>query len=69
MLEVYDCQPGSSHRFPDVCNLCTWDDLGRRGLQRSKSSEAWKQQYWPLPERRRAKDAGNLKVAWMTVAF
>jgi hypothetical protein len=39
MLEVYDCQPRSSHRFPDVSNLCTWDDLGRRDLQRSKSSE------------------------------
>jgi len=33
MLEVYDCQPGSSHRFPDVSHLCTWDDLGRRDLQ------------------------------------
>ena len=39
MLEVYDCQPGSSHRFPDVSNLSTWDDWGRRDLQRSKSSE------------------------------
>jgi len=35
MLEVYDCQPGSSHRFPEVSNLCTWEELGRRGLQRS----------------------------------
>ena len=33
MLEVYDCQPGSSHRFPDVSNLCTWDEFGRRHLQ------------------------------------
>jgi hypothetical protein len=39
MLEVYDSQPGSSHRVPDVSNLCTWEDLGRRDLQRSKSSE------------------------------
>ena len=39
MLEVYDFQPESSHRFPDVSNLCTWDELGRRDLQRSKSSE------------------------------
>ena len=39
MLEVYDFQPGSSHRFPDVSNLCTWDELGRIDLQRSKSNE------------------------------
>ncbi len=39
MLEVYDCQPGSSHRFPDESNLCTWHDLGSRDLQRSKSSD------------------------------
>jgi hypothetical protein len=39
MLEVYDFQPGSSHRFPDVSNLCTWDELGRRDLERSNSSE------------------------------
>jgi hypothetical protein len=39
MLEVYDFQPGSSHRFPDVFNLCTRDELGRRDLKRSKSSE------------------------------
>ena len=39
MLEVYDCQPGSSRCFPDLSSLCTWDDLGRRDLQRSKSSE------------------------------
>jgi hypothetical protein len=38
MLEVYDFQPGSSHRFPDVSNLCTWDELGRRDSQSSKSS-------------------------------
>ena len=38
MLEVYDFQPGSSHRFPDASNLCTWEELGRRDLQRSKSS-------------------------------
>ena len=23
-LEVYDAQPESSHRVPDVSNLCTW---------------------------------------------
>ena len=39
MLEVYDLEPGSSHRFPDVSNLCTWEELGRRDLQRSKSSK------------------------------
>jgi hypothetical protein len=33
MLEVYDFQPGSSHRFPDVSNLCTWEEFGRKGLQ------------------------------------
>ena len=33
-LEVYDFQPQSSHRVPDVCNLCTWEDLGRRDLER-----------------------------------
>jgi hypothetical protein len=38
MLEVYDFQPGSSHRFPDASNLCTWEELGRRDSQRSKSS-------------------------------
>ena len=35
-LEVYDCQPESSHRVPDTSNLCTWDELGRRDLERSK---------------------------------
>jgi hypothetical protein len=35
-LEVYDCEPESSHRVPDVSNLCTWDDLGRRDLERTK---------------------------------
>jgi hypothetical protein len=35
-LEVYDCQPESSHRVPDISNLCTWDELGRRDLERSK---------------------------------
>ena len=38
-LEVHDCQPGSSHRFPDVSNLCTWEEFGRRDLQPSKSSK------------------------------
>jgi hypothetical protein len=35
-LEVYDCQLESSHRFPEASNLCTWDELGRRDLERSK---------------------------------
>jgi hypothetical protein len=35
-LEVYDCQLESSHRVPDASNLCTWDELGRRDLERSK---------------------------------
>ena len=35
-LEVFDFQPESSHRVPDVSNLCTWDELGRRDLERSK---------------------------------
>jgi|SRR5215470_2353001 len=39
MLEVYDFQPGSSHRFPDATNLCTWEELGRRDVQSSKSSK------------------------------
>jgi len=30
LLEVYDFEPGSSHRFPDVSDLCTWEELGRR---------------------------------------
>ena len=37
-LEIYDCQPESSHRVPDVSKLYTWDDLGRRDLERSKRS-------------------------------
>lgn len=37
-LEVYDFQPESSHRVPDVSNLYTWDDLGRRDLERNKRS-------------------------------
>ena len=35
-LEVYDLQPESSHRVPDASNLCTWDELGRTDLERSK---------------------------------
>jgi hypothetical protein len=34
-LEVYDCDPESSHRVPDVSNLCTWDELGGRDLERA----------------------------------
>jgi hypothetical protein len=33
-LEVYDCEPESSHRDPDASNLCTWEELGRRDLER-----------------------------------
>jgi hypothetical protein len=36
LLEVYDFEPGSSHRFPDVSALSTWEDLGRRDLERGK---------------------------------
>ncbi len=39
MLEVYDFQPGSSHRFPDVSDLCTWEELGRRDLQRENRDQ------------------------------
>ena len=31
-LEVYDFEPESSHRRPDVSHLCTWEDWGRRDL-------------------------------------
>ena len=37
-LEVYDCEPGSSHRIPDVSNLCTWEDMGRKSLERDDRS-------------------------------
>ena len=37
-LEMYDFEPESSHRVPDVSKLYTWDDLGRRDLERSKRS-------------------------------
>jgi hypothetical protein len=36
LLEVYDFQPGSSHRFPDISDLCTWEDLGRGDVGHSK---------------------------------
>jgi hypothetical protein len=39
MLEVYDFEPGSSYRFPDVSNLCTWEDFGRRDLERSNREQ------------------------------
>ena len=39
MLEVYDAQPGSSHRFPDVSNLCTWEELGRRDVERANREQ------------------------------
>ena len=35
-LEVYDCHHESSYRVPNTSNLCTWDELGRRDLERSK---------------------------------
>ena len=35
-LEIYDCQPESSHRVADASNLCTWDEFGCRDLERSK---------------------------------
>ena len=35
-LEVYDLQPDSSHRVPDVPNLCTWEELGHRDVERSR---------------------------------
>jgi len=34
-LEVYDFHPESSHRVPDVSNLCTWDELGRGDMKRT----------------------------------
>ncbi|MGO8794670.1 MAG: hypothetical protein ACLQLC_07595 [Candidatus Sulfotelmatobacter sp.] len=37
MLEIYDFQPRSSHRFPHVSDLCTWRELGSRDLQSPKS--------------------------------
>ena len=37
-LKVYDFQPESSHRVPDVSYLCTWDDLGRRDLERASDA-------------------------------
>jgi hypothetical protein len=39
MLEVYDSEPGSSHRFPGVPDLCTWEELGRRHLERSNRDQ------------------------------
>ena len=38
-LEVYDFEPESSHRRPDVSNLCTWEDWGRRDLGRAKQEQ------------------------------
>jgi hypothetical protein len=31
-LEVYDFQPESSRRVPEVSTLCTWEELGRNHL-------------------------------------
>jgi hypothetical protein len=39
MLEVYDAQPGSSHCFPDVSDLCTWEEAGRRDLERANREQ------------------------------
>jgi hypothetical protein len=33
-LEVSDCQPGSSHRVPEISNLRTWEEFGQELLQR-----------------------------------
>jgi hypothetical protein len=37
-MEVYDFEPGSSHRLPHPSDLCTWDELGRRSLKRETPS-------------------------------
>jgi hypothetical protein len=29
-LEVYDCHPGASHRMPEISDLCTYEEYGRR---------------------------------------
>jgi hypothetical protein len=39
LLEVYDFEPESSHRVPDVSNLCTWEELGRRDLERANREQ------------------------------
>ena len=39
LLEVYDFEPDSSHRVPDVSNLCTWEELGRRDLERANREQ------------------------------
>jgi hypothetical protein len=31
-LEVYDCHPGASHRFPQISNLRTFEERGRELL-------------------------------------
>ena len=36
LLEVYDFEPESSHRFPELSNLCTWEELGPRDLEHTK---------------------------------
>jgi hypothetical protein len=38
-LEVYDFEPGSSHRVLDVSSLCTWEELGRRDLERGNREQ------------------------------
>src|SRR3954462_15539487 len=39
LLEVYDFEPESSHRVPDVSSLCTWEELGRRDLERANQEQ------------------------------
>jgi hypothetical protein len=39
LLEVYDFEPGSSQRVPDVSNLCTWEELGRKDSERANREQ------------------------------
>ena len=39
LLEVYDFEPESSHRFPDLSHLCTWEELGPRNLEHAKREQ------------------------------
>jgi len=29
-LEIYDCHPVASHRFPEIANLRPWEEMGER---------------------------------------
>lgn len=33
-LEIYDWHPGANRRFPELADLCTFVDYGRRQLER-----------------------------------